>query len=40
MIKARLGWEPSFALCEGMKRTYDWIHPQVVARGAGKHVIV
>jgi len=29
LIKAYLGWEPSFPLKEGMKLTYDWIHEQM-----------
>lgn len=28
MIKARLGWEPSTQLREGLRKTYDWIESQ------------
>jgi GDP-D-mannose 3', 5'-epimerase len=31
MIKARLGWEPSTQLREGLRKTYDWIESQVEA---------
>ncbi|HYX85720.1 MAG TPA: NAD-dependent epimerase/dehydratase family protein [Gaiellales bacterium] len=31
LILERLGWEPSISLCEGMERTYRWIHDQMAA---------
>ncbi|HKO13748.1 MAG TPA: NAD-dependent epimerase/dehydratase family protein [Acidobacteriaceae bacterium] len=34
LIRARLGWEPSIALRDGMERTYRWIHDQMHARAA------
>jgi GDP-D-mannose 3', 5'-epimerase len=33
-IKARLGWEPSIPLREGMRRTYEWIYEEYCARRA------
>lgn len=38
MILDRLGWEPNTRLVDGMKKTYDWIHEQYMARKAGKLV--
>jgi len=35
LIKQRLGWEPTFALRDGMRRTYAWILEQYRARQAG-----
>jgi GDP-D-mannose 3', 5'-epimerase len=34
MIRARLGWEPSTSLHEGLETTYRWIHEQVVNASA------
>jgi nucleoside-diphosphate-sugar epimerase len=36
LILARLGWEPSTRLRDGMERTYAWIHDQFVARMKGE----
>jgi len=30
LIRQYLGWEPSFSLMNGMKKTYDWIREQIV----------
>jgi nucleoside-diphosphate-sugar epimerase len=30
LIKKYLGWEPSIPLRKGMKKTYDWIHEQIL----------
>ena len=38
MILERLDWEPDTLLRDGMKKTYDWIHAQWVARREGKTV--
>jgi GDP-D-mannose 3',5'-epimerase len=38
LIEARLGWEPSTPLRDGLRKTYDWIYEQYRARRAGKHV--
>ena len=32
MIKARLGWEPSTRLRDGMEKTYRWIHDEFVRK--------
>ena len=40
MILDRLGWEPDTKLRDGMKKTYDWIHSQWIARRDGKTVIL
>jgi GDP-D-mannose 3',5'-epimerase len=34
LIKQRLGWAPSISLRDGMAKTYEWIHEQIVS---GKH---
>src|SRR5262245_25834953 len=31
-IKQLLGWEPSTRLCDGLEKTYAWIHDEYVAR--------
>lgn len=31
LIMERLGWEPSTTLRDGLERTYEWVHSQVVA---------
>jgi nucleoside-diphosphate-sugar epimerase len=31
LIKARLGWEPSVTLQDGLAKTYAWVHDQVAA---------
>jgi GDP-D-mannose 3', 5'-epimerase len=31
LIKKYLGWEPSISLRKGMKKTYDWIHEQILS---------
>jgi nucleoside-diphosphate-sugar epimerase len=31
-IRMRLGWEPSIALRDGIRKTYEWIHEQVRVR--------
>jgi GDP-D-mannose 3', 5'-epimerase len=36
LIQARLGWQPSIRLREGMERTYAWIYDRYVARYAVK----
>ena len=33
MILARLGWQPSRPLREGIEKTYAWIYDQYAARG-------
>jgi len=38
LIKAKLGWEPSTPLKDGLRRTYDWIHEQYLARRSGRRV--
>ncbi len=38
LVRARLGWEPSLPLREGMRLTYEWVYGQYVARRAGKQV--
>lgn len=32
LIKATLGWEPSIPLRDGLAKTYEWIHDQIVTR--------
>lgn len=39
MIKARLGWEPSLPLREGIAKTYAWIEKQYADRKAGKPTV-
>ena len=34
LIKARLGWEPSTRLVDGMRKTYDWIKSEIDASTA------
>jgi GDP-D-mannose 3', 5'-epimerase len=34
MIEEKLGWKPTRPLREGMKKTYDWIHQQVMSARA------
>jgi nucleoside-diphosphate-sugar epimerase len=29
LIQKRLGWEPSTSLCDGLRKTYDWIREQM-----------
>jgi GDP-D-mannose 3',5'-epimerase len=36
MIKARLGWEPSITLEQGMSETYEWVVKQIAARDAAR----
>jgi nucleoside-diphosphate-sugar epimerase len=36
MIRARLGWEPSISLEEGLTTTYAWIYDQMRARTAAR----
>ena len=33
LIKAKLGWEPSQSLRDGLAKTYAWIRTQIDARG-------
>ena len=33
LVRARLGWEPTTALAEGLEPTYRWVHDQVKALG-------
>jgi nucleoside-diphosphate-sugar epimerase len=40
MIRARLGWEPSTSLREGMHHTFRWIDEQYQARRAGKKTVL
>ena len=39
MIKARLGWEPSLPLKDGIAKTYAWIEQQYADRKAGKPTV-
>jgi GDP-D-mannose 3', 5'-epimerase len=39
LIRAKLGWEPSITLNEGMRLTYAWIATQFEARKQGKTVV-
>jgi len=39
MIKDRLGWEPDTPLRAGLKKTYDWIQDQYLARARGEYVV-
>ena len=32
LIKEYLGWAPSYPLADGMKKTYDWIKEQMIAK--------
>jgi nucleoside-diphosphate-sugar epimerase len=36
LIKKYLGWEPSISLRKGMKKTYDWIHEQILSESKSK----
>jgi GDP-D-mannose 3',5'-epimerase len=38
LIRAKLGWEPSLPLADGLRQTYDWIYQQYRARRAGERV--
>jgi nucleoside-diphosphate-sugar epimerase len=40
LLREVLGWEPQVSLEEGLKRTYDWIEDQVLARERGEKVAV
>ena len=31
-IRQALGWEPSIRLCDGLERTYRWIHDEYVKK--------
>jgi GDP-D-mannose 3',5'-epimerase len=35
-IKQLLGWEPSTRLCDGLEKTYAWIHQQIVTGARDK----
>jgi GDP-D-mannose 3',5'-epimerase len=39
LIKKYLGWEPSISLRTGMKKTYDWIHEQILNESKNKKEI-
>ena len=30
LIKHYLGWEPSIPLKDGLRKTYDWIHEEMI----------
>ena len=32
LIKQYLDWAPAYPLADGMKKTYDWIKAQMIAR--------
>ena len=32
LIKEYLGWAPAYPLVDGMKKTYDWIKEQMIAK--------
>jgi GDP-D-mannose 3',5'-epimerase len=38
LIRAKLDWEPSLPLEQGLRRTYDWIYAQFRARRSGQRV--
>jgi GDP-D-mannose 3',5'-epimerase len=38
-IKQSLGWEPRFALAQGIERTYRWIEQQYHGRKAGRRTV-
>ena len=38
LIKQQLGWAPSIRLCDGMERTYRWIHEQMTIPAADRRV--
>jgi GDP-D-mannose 3',5'-epimerase len=38
LIKQQLGWAPSIRLCDGMERTYRWIHEQMTIPAANRRV--
>jgi nucleoside-diphosphate-sugar epimerase len=40
LIRSKLGWEPSFPLEQGLRKTYDWIYAQFRARRAGERVVL
>ncbi len=39
-IRQALGWEPSVPLCDGIERTYRWIHDQLAGRGERRAAFV
>jgi GDP-D-mannose 3',5'-epimerase len=39
-LKKYLNWEPRIPLREGLEKTYTWIYDQVLAREAGRRVVV
>jgi len=39
-LKQYLNWEPRIPLREGLEKTYAWIYDQVLAREAGRRVVV
>jgi GDP-D-mannose 3',5'-epimerase len=40
LIQRLLKWEPNTTLCQGLEKTYAWIHDQVVARERGDARVV
>jgi GDP-D-mannose 3', 5'-epimerase len=40
LIQEYLHWEPNISLHAGLEKTYAWIYEQVLARNAGKKVVV
>lgn len=36
LIKEKLGWEPSYSLKRGLKKTYNWIDEQIKSQNSGK----
>jgi nucleoside-diphosphate-sugar epimerase len=37
LIRSYLNWEPSISLRDGLKKTYDWIHSEYLARQKVQH---